>query len=203
MRLPELDNPDRYAGLYVYDFGEWSAVGYTAAEIAVLLESNEYGGGKAYRILRAWPDGRMELAGVSPRRFQLESGMFFLRNDEAPAREDFERLTALGEDRPPPCRATVHVARRRGGGETRNAAAGPEFVTCLIYPAEFESDMGAWLLSVDFAGGDRCEGGISHVADYQQEAVDIIEQKQLWPRNHHTSRSAEQVLANVRTAVQR
>ena len=42
MDLPELEQPTRYEGLYIYDCGEWCAVGYTAAEIAVLLESDEY-----------------------------------------------------------------------------------------------------------------------------------------------------------------
>jgi len=57
MRLPELESPEKYGGLYVFDFGEQVAVGYTADEIAVLLESQRYADGKAYRIHRAMPDG--------------------------------------------------------------------------------------------------------------------------------------------------
>ena len=46
MKLPQLTDPDRYEGLYVFDFGEQCAVGYTASEIAVLLESERYRNGK-------------------------------------------------------------------------------------------------------------------------------------------------------------
>ena len=61
MKMPELTSADKYAGLYVFDFGEQAAVGYTAEEIAVLLESEKYRTGKVYRIHRALPDGTMEL----------------------------------------------------------------------------------------------------------------------------------------------
>ncbi len=77
MILPHVDNPPRLCGLYVYDFGDWTAVGYTAEEIAILLDDVTCRGGTVYKIHRATPDGRMELRGVSPRRFNLESGMFF------------------------------------------------------------------------------------------------------------------------------
>ncbi len=207
MRIPQLDMPTRYAGLYVYDFGEWSALGYTAEEIAVLLESEDYGGGKVYRIHRAWPDGRMELSGVSPRRFQLESGMFFLRDDSPSARRDLERLIDLAHQQPPPCRLRLQLARRPATEPSATGGAAVEaagsFATCMIYPAEYEQDIASWLLAVGFDGGDRVEGGISHVADYQQESVDILDRRQLWPQGSHISRSAEQVLASVRTAVQR
>ena len=73
MKLPELQNPEKYAGLYVFDFGgDQVAVGYTADEVAVLLESEKYQEGKVYRIHRALPDGTFELAGVSRRRFEAE-----------------------------------------------------------------------------------------------------------------------------------
>ena len=48
MKLPRVENTPKYQGLYVYDFGDWTAVGYTAGEIAILVESERYRGGKAY-----------------------------------------------------------------------------------------------------------------------------------------------------------
>ena len=90
MILPRVDDPQKLAGLYVYDFGEWTTVGYTAEEIAILLEHEIYRDGKVYKIHRASPDGQFELRGVSPQRFNAESGMFFHRAELDPARQDFE-----------------------------------------------------------------------------------------------------------------
>ena len=33
MKLPALKNPELYQGLYVFDFGDHTAVGYTAEQI--------------------------------------------------------------------------------------------------------------------------------------------------------------------------
>lgn len=195
IQLPSLVDPPRYAGLYVYDAGEWCAVGYTADEIAVLLESPAHAGGKIYKIRRAWPDGRMELAGVSPTRFQLESGMFFRRSELAPAREDFDALAAEAERTPPPCRAVLRLAEQD--------VPGARFVTGLIYPAEYEDEMGSWLCAIDYRGGDTVEGGISQVVRHQEDERRLIERRQLWPSQAIRSRSAQEVLASVRRAVQR
>jgi len=197
MKLPELDEPQRYRGLFVFDFGDSTAVGYTAEEVAVLLESPEHRHGKVYRIERAWPDGRLELRGVAAERFQLESGMFFYRADADAARQDFAELAAAAEATPPPCRAFLHLAERPG------AAAPYRHVAALIYPAECDSDVAAWLDASGFAGGDTAEGGISHVTNYYEEEKRIIERKQLWSSASVTSRSAQDVLNSVRRAVQR
>ncbi len=196
MVLPELEQPTRYQGLYVYDFGQWCAVGYTADEIAVLIESEQYRGGKTYKIHRATPDGRMELRGISAERFQLESGMFFPRSELTDARADFESLRSAAECTPPPCRARLHLADR---GEAHSA----RFVVALVFPAEYEDDMGRWLLAVDYQGGDLAEGGISHAAQYNEESLTVLDRRQLWPSSTQSSRSAEEVLAGVRRAVQR
>jgi len=195
MKLPKLDEPTRYAGLYVFDFGDQVAVGYTADEIAILLEHEAYREGKAYKIHRAWPDGTLELKGVPAVRFQLEEGLFFYRIDPAAARRDFEQLKTLAADEPPPCRAKLHLARIEG--------ASPPHCLALIYPAEYSDEIGQWLCRIGFEGGDRVEGGISHVTDYYQSNVSRIEQHQLWGTLDRTSRSAEEVLASVHKAVQR
>ncbi len=50
MKLPELNNSGKYVGLYVIDFGDHCAVGYTADETASLLESEKYADVKVFRI---------------------------------------------------------------------------------------------------------------------------------------------------------
>ncbi|MCG3128587.1 MAG: hypothetical protein CHACPFDD_03476 [Phycisphaerae bacterium] len=194
MKLPRLDDPPRFQGLYVFDFGEWCAVGYTAEEIATLLESEQFRGGKVYRIQRAWPDGRMELRGVTPDRFQLESGMFFGRAGQSDALRDFHELAALADRLPPPCRARVQVA------ELESAAC--RFVTALLYPAEYDDDVGAWLTRGGFNGGDTAEGGISLVGAFEAAAKTMLDRRQLWPAGA-AARSREELFASVRRALQR
>ena len=46
MKLPKLENPDRYQGLYVFDFGDHADVGFTVEEVAELLDSERYKEGK-------------------------------------------------------------------------------------------------------------------------------------------------------------
>lgn len=79
MKLPAVDNPPRYQGLYLFDFGEWTSLGYTADEIAVLLEDPQYAEGRVYKVHAASPDGQFSLRGVSRERFSQESGMMFYR----------------------------------------------------------------------------------------------------------------------------
>ncbi|MBU0617294.1 MAG: hypothetical protein KKI02_06240 [Planctomycetes bacterium] len=196
MILPHVDDPPRLRGLYVYDFGEWTAVGYTAEEIAILLEDASCRGGKVYKIHRATPDGRMELRGVSPDRFNRESGLFFHRRELAPARADFEEVRASAEKTPPPCRAFLHLADREIDSPQR-------FVTALVFPAEYENEIGHWLTAIGFHGGDLAEGGTSHVSNYYEQRQTLLERQQLWSRPAIPSRSPEEVLASVRQAVQR
>jgi hypothetical protein len=197
MKLPDLEKPDRYCGLYVFDFGDWTAVGYTAEEIALLLESDQYRDGKVYKIVRANPDGTLELRGVSGTRFRAESGLFFNRAALNTARADFAELRRLASTEPPPCRASLQLAERPPAG------AVARYVTALIYPAEYEDELGRWLLDANYQGGDLAEGGISHVTNYYAEAPRILERAQLWSRSAIPSRSADEVFASLRRAVQR
>jgi len=192
-----LRQPQRYQGLYVFDFGAWSAVGYTAREVALLLEQERYRDGKVYRIERVAPDGSMELRGVSADRFQLETGMFFYDDDLDAARRDFAALRSAGAHAPPPCRVALQLADRGP------VAARGRYVIAMILPAEHEQDIGRWLTEIGYAGGAWAEGGISHATNYQDEAKAVLDRAQLWGAESLASRSAEEVLASVREPVQR
>jgi hypothetical protein len=195
MKLPELENPEKYAGLYVFDFGGGQvAVGYTADEVAVLLESQKYQEGKVYRIHRAMPDGTLELAGVSRRRFGTEDGLFFYAMSEEGSRVDFERLCRLADQSPPPCRMKAHWSRLAGARYPHVAA--------VIFPAEFTHDVAAWLSAAGFDGGEFVEGGPSQVTSYYEAQPVVVERRQFWPAQSG-SRSADEVLATTHLAVQR
>lgn len=194
MKLPELEHPEKYAGLYVFDCDGQTAVGYTADEVAVLLESERYQHGKVYRIHRALPDGTMELQGVPTETFSVEDGLFFYRNNEPAAKADFDDLARLVSDTPPPCRMKLQLARLAGEPET--------WLTAIIFPAEHTHEVGNWLNELNYAGGDLVEGGSTQVAGYYADQPTLIERRQLWPAGS-ISRPAEEVLASVRQPVQR
>ncbi len=195
MKLPALDNPSRYAGLFVVDFGETTAVGYTAAEVAILMEADAYRHAKVYKIHRALADGTMELAGMAPERLGSEDALFFSRFDASRARADFEMLKGSAEREPAPVQAKLNLARIE--------AADPPHVVALIYPAEFDDAMAHWLSSIDYQGGDQVEGGISALNRYYQSRRVVLEQHPLRGTFDGASRSAEEVLASTHLAVQR
>ena len=138
MKLPELTNPQRYEGLYIFDFEGQVGVGYTAREIEILLESEKYRDSKVYKIHRAWPDGRLEIKGVSNKVFEMESGMFFHCRDQQQARKDYQRLLELAQTKKFPCRAKLHRGRAESPGGTKHVVA-------LIYPAEYDEEVAARL----------------------------------------------------------
>jgi hypothetical protein len=194
MKLPKLDNPPAYQGLYVFDFGGQVAVGYTAAEVAVLLDSEAHRGGKVYRIHRAHPDGTMELRGVPASRFQLETGLFFCSGDPDRAAADFADLARLAQEHPFPCRAKLQRGHLPG-------SAYPHAVA-VIYPAEYDEDVSAWMLARDYRGGEIAEGGTGHVTDWYARA-EIAERLQLHGAAGRADRTPDEVLASVGRAVQR
>jgi len=193
MKLPKLQNCEKYAGLYVFDFGEHVSVGFTAEEVAELLESERYREGKVYKIHRAYPDGRLELKGVPRERFELEAGMFFYSYELEMAMEDFSRLVESAKRESPPCRAKVQLAKL---GEER-------FVTAIIYPAEYDDEVSSWLLGVGYKTRGEAEGGVGAVERYYASGWEILEREQLFGQWTRASRTGEELLANVKMAVQR
>ena len=196
---PDAANP-RLTGLYAFDFGDWTAIGYTADEVAMLLEQERYRDGSVYKIVRVSPGGQMEMRGVTRSRFELESGMLFFRAGLAEARADYDAMLRAAESTPPPCRAFVQL------GELGSADAGPSearFVTALIYPAEYEDEIAAWLEQADYRGGATVEAGPSVVSNYYDQRTRIIDRRQLWAKTSELSRSRGDVLKSVRRLVQR
>lgn len=193
MKLPKLQKPDKYVGLYVVDFGANCGVGYTAEEVAELLESEQFKDCKVYKIYKAYPDGRLELKGLSPQTFQLESGMFFYAESIDTAEKDFKRLNNLAVSRPPPCRAKVHLAK----------FTDDKYAVAIIYPAEYEDDISNWFIEIDYKTQGFAEGGISAVTSYYTVKPQIIERNQMFGENEWKSRTGEELLQAAKLAVQR
>jgi len=193
MKLPKLEKPDRYEGLYVFDFGDHAGVGFTAEEVAELLDSERYKDGKVYKIQRAFPDGRMELRAVSAALFQLEAGMFFYEMDEATARRDFRQLVALAVRSALPCRAKIQLARY----------AEDKYAVAILYPAERDAEVSDWLLEGDYRTAGPAEGGIGAVERYYGDRPEILETHQVFGADENLSRTGQELLEAVPLAVQR
>jgi hypothetical protein len=193
MKLPKLQKPDRYVGLYVVDFGDHAGVGFTAQEVAELFESERYNDCKAYKIHKAYPDGQLELKGARREIFQLEAGMFFYSADSDTARDDYKRLVKLGVETNMPCKAKIHLAKY----------SEKKFLTALIYPAEYDEEVSAWLLEHSYKTLEAVEGGTGAVSRYYEEKPEILERHQLWSQSTVESRTGEELLTNIKIAVQR
>jgi len=193
MKLPELEKPEKYIGLYIFDFGDHAGVGFTAEEVAELLESEKYKHGKGYKIHKAYPDGRLELKGVPNETFQLEAGMFFYSSGLQTARRDFKGLVNLAVKSSPPCRAKVHLARY----------SDDKFVVALIYPAEYDDEFSSWLLDGGYRTGDAAEGGIEAVQRYYDQKPEILERHQLFSQSEVISRTGSELLSSLKMVIQR
>ena len=193
MKLPELQKPDRYIGLYIFDFGDHVGVGFTAEEVAELLESEKFKFGKVYKIHKAYPNGRLELKGVPAQTFQLEAGMFFYSGELVSANKNFKRLVKLAVQNAPPCRAKIHLARY----------SDDKFVVALIYPAEFNDEVSSWLLDGEYKTAGAAEGGIEAVQRYYDYKPQILDRHQLFGKSAFESRTGQELLASVKLAIQR
>ncbi|MHC4075869.1 MAG: hypothetical protein ACYSRR_01440 [Planctomycetota bacterium] len=195
MKLPKLQNCEKYAGLYIFDFGDQAGVGFTAPEVAELLESEQYKDCKVYKIHKAYPDGKLELKGVPNHVFQLESGMFFYSFSLKAAKADFTNLSRSAEKNPPPCRAKTQLAEY-GTGDVK-------YATAMIYPAEYDDEVSSWLIAADYRTAGPAEGGIEAVQRYYDQKPQILEKKQLFAESAYHNRTGDELLAATKSAVQR
>lgn len=191
--IPHAVRGEVLPGTYVVMAAGQTGVGYSADEVAALLEHEHFADALIYRIVRTNPDGTTDLVGVSRDTFALEAGMIFWRAAESEARVDFESLARIAAAEPPPCRARWQLVRRAG-----EAAPGLWAFGCaLIYPAEHDPAVAAWLSRNDYAGGTDVEGGVSTVTNFLHDAYTILDRAQFW--THATpSRSLPELLATFR-----
>ena len=193
MKLPEVQNSEKYVGLYIVDFGDHSGVGFTAQEVAELLESEKFKHIKVYKIHNAYPDGRMELKGIGAEIFELEKGMFFYSGDLESAQANFKQLIDLAVKLAPPARAKVHLAKYDDD----------KFVTALIYPAEYDDEFSRWFIDGGYKTAGAAEGGVEAVQRYYDRKPEVLDRHQLFAQSAYVSRTGEDLLTNIKLTVQR
>lgn len=195
MKLPPVSDPHRYAGLYVYDFGDRVCVGYTAAEIRVLRESADYCGGTAYYIYRVNEVGGFELRGELDERLHESEAVCFLREDGSAARRDYEAVRRAAQATPLPFRTELLLGRLY--------AFTPSNVTAVVYPASASVAVSAWLLDHAPALGDDVIGGVEVYQTLLGSDGVRIASCELPASSRFIDRPAEEVLRTTDQPLQR
>ena len=195
IRLPSIRDPERYVGLYIYDFGTHVSIGYTAAEIRVLRGSEAYRGGTAYEVYRVTEAGGYELRGVLDERLAAREAICFLRKDGLAARRDYDTLHGMAKASPAPCAVEMHLA------DVPDFS--PPHAAVLLYAAVASAVLSGWLGRCGFHGGDRVIAGIEVHGAYVGADASRIDSCRLAALLDYADRSAEDVLKAVDRTVQR
>ncbi|MHC4064864.1 MAG: hypothetical protein ACYSUQ_00735 [Planctomycetota bacterium] len=195
MRLPKVDRPQDYAGLFVYDFGDHVSIGYTGEEISFLRTQPQYARGRAYRICRIDHAGRFELLGMGGERLDGREGLIFASSELSRARTDYEVLRQRAQADPLACRTELRLARVTG--------ADRPFAVVLAYPAYASAAIADWLFRAAFDGGDTASGGINALARLEGAESATLDRCELPLSARFVTRPPNEVLAAVDRPVQR
>ena len=189
MKIPPLQQPERYAGSYLLDLGDRVCVGYTADEVAVLLETEECRSATAYLIHRVDERGNVELVGVSTKDVVRRDILIFAFDSPDAARTAFSCLRRLAAKTPAPCPCSMELTDFDG--------VEPSHVISLTFPQAASGQLSAWLERNEFDAGDRVFGGPQTLSQYQAAAPTPIAQCLLATTFDHKSRSREELLASL------
>ncbi len=195
MKLPPVHDPYRYAGLYVYDFGDHVSVGYTANEVRMLRALPEYRGGTAYEIYRVDEHGAFELRGSTEDRLGTIEAICFLRESSAEARRDYEALCATAHRHPIGACVELVLAKAY--------EFAPSDVTVLIYAISSSQVVSTWLHTNTTDFGDAVEGGTDAHCKFMGSSGMRITTCQLAAQMDYADRSLDVVKAHVDRATQR
>jgi hypothetical protein len=195
MKLPPLHEPNRYVGLYVYDFGDHASVGYTAEEIEILLTSDAHRGGKAYRIYRIDDRGQVELQGVSAGQLCGEDILVFACRDKNRAADEFSALSKLAGRQPPPCSARLELVDLPD--------LDPPHAVCLRFPRYAAEQISRWLTNAKFGGGDVVLGGQETLTAYREAGPAPIAAYVVQGDKSHQPRTRDEVFAAIHETLQR
>lgn len=195
LTLPPIHEPQRYAGLFVYDFGTHVSVGYTAAEIRFLRESNAYAGGTVYEIYRVDDLGRIELRAVRAESLTAREAVCFLRRDGGAARRDFDMILEAADRNPVPCAVELHLSKLYDFD--------PPHVTAFSYTAAATTAVARWLCDHTADLGDRVIGGTEALATLASSGGVRIDSRRLEALLEYRDRSSDEVLRTVHEPLQR
>ena len=193
-KLPVLSDPEKYAGLYIFDFGNRVSVGYTAEEIEFLLAESKYAGGGVYKISRAFPDGKLEIRGVKPLAWNVTTGIVFWFEDHEETVKAFEQLKTQAITAGTPGEFSLSIIR----------SPGPEYPFAIImrYFQELDEAIAAWLLKIEFQAGAFVEAGPRVITRVLTNSTELVCER-LGADTFRKSRTRDQVLSSVDLDIQR
>jgi hypothetical protein len=194
-KLPALRDPAKYAGLYIFDFGDHVAVGYTAEEIEILLTEAKFSQGEVYKIYRAHPDGTLDLCRVNPDSWASLTGILFYFDSEKKVFEALDELESASRIKQPPGEIEAIVVTCEQNEDF-------PFALVLRYRSELDDAVAAWLIKIEYRAGENVEGGSSVITKVISSGKEIG-RKNFTAGNFLRSRTRQEVLADVDKPVQR
>lgn len=195
MKIPPVRHPTRYAGLYVYDFGDRVSVGFTGNEVRMLRQTPAYRAGTAFEIYRVNEHGGFELRGATEDRLGTLEALCFLRDHGADARRDYDTLVALAERAPVGANVEVVLAKVYDFA--------PPDVTGMIYAVAASQVVSSWLIAHAPDLSAAVDGGPDTHDKFTRSSGMRIASRQLTALMDYTDRSLEAVKAHAGRAVQR
>jgi hypothetical protein len=193
-KLPVLSDPAKYAGLYIFDFGDRVSVGYTAEEIEFLLAESKYAGGGVYKIYRAFSDGKLEIRGVNALGWTVSTGIVFWFADYEGTVKAFDQLKGLAATVGSPGEFNLSIIR----------SSGSEYAFALImrYFQEQDEAFAAWLLKIKFQAGAFVEAGPRVISRVLTNSTELVCER-LGADEFRKSRTRKEVLDSVDLEIQR
>jgi hypothetical protein len=189
------ESPIHLVGLYAYDFGPRTSIGYTADEVVLLSQHPEHIGGTILRVQSVDTEGRCALRGVTSIDLSAESAMLFGHGESGAARETYDALVIAAKDDPPSCPVTIELGELTGDDAT--------FGVMLIYRAHSEHMVSCWLTGRSVTCGDRVVGGAGVLGARRSSDWSVESTGHLTCRLGFTTRDAGDVLASVGKPFQR
>lgn len=195
LQLPPVPDPHRYAGLFVLEREDHTAVGYTAGEIALLRGTDEYAACRFWQIYRVHELGGFELRAMSEASLATQEAWCIQRKDAAEARRDFRSMVAAAEEEPVTFPAEVHLARLYDFE--------PQNVTTILYDGPAAPLVSGWLEHLNIEGNPPMQVG-AEARDRFLSANGIrMDAATLNPALDYTDRPLDLLLANIDRALQR
>ncbi len=191
-KLPRLSQPKRYEGLYIFDFGSHVSVGYTLKEVQYLLSDERFKGGKAYKIYRAYPDGKLELVGISKSQIESMYNMIFWFDELHLVENAYNELVNNSSQYLGLEEFAILVYK----------TANNRYILVLSYPAGSDNSISDWLIRINFVKGKLVE--VAKRLDTNVNIIETLFEKTIHPsKSALKSRSREEVLSSTDRIYQR
>lgn len=166
MRESELSGTTPQPGRFVVRLRGATQQYLAAHEALELLDQDAHAVLEIFRVHRAYPDGRLDLVGVTPAALREVDGMLLLCDNAGQARAEYDGLIAAALRSPPPCRIDMRFAHARDFDSSH--------VVAMTYSAACGEGVAQWLVAVGFDSGARMDASPSHRRRFESALSQVI-----------------------------